>query len=46
MRHGVDYSDFTDKFDEDAIISRLLKETISYIEEIIARQNPQIPTSS
>jgi hypothetical protein len=35
MRHGADYSDFTDRFDEYARLHRQLGEGIAYLEGII-----------
>jgi chromosome segregation ATPase len=37
MKHGADYSEFTDQYDEYARMSRQLEESISYLEEIMAR---------
>jgi len=35
MQTGADYSDFTDRFDDNARMNRRLGEAISYLEEII-----------
>lgn len=35
MRHGADYSDFTDRFDDHARMRRGLSTAIAYVEEII-----------
>lgn len=37
MRTGADYSDFTDRFDDDARMERELGQAISYLEQIIER---------
>jgi hypothetical protein len=36
MRTGADYSDFTDRFDDDARIHRELDQAITYLQEIVA----------
>ena len=35
MRTGADYSDFTNRFDDNARMNRELSQAISYLEEII-----------
>jgi hypothetical protein len=43
MRHGADYSDFTDRFDDYARMHRELNTAIGYVEEIIEAAKGLVP---
>jgi hypothetical protein len=43
MRHGADYSDFTDRFDDYARMHRELGAAIAYVEEIIEAAKGLVP---
>lgn len=43
MRHGADYSDFTDRFDDYARMHRELGMAIAYVEEIIGAAKGLVP---
>lgn len=43
MRHGADYSDFTDRFDDNARTHRELGTAIAYVEEIIETAKGLVP---
>jgi hypothetical protein len=43
MQHGADYSDFTDRFDDNARMHRELGTAIAHVEEIIEAAKGRVP---
>jgi hypothetical protein len=43
MRHGADYSEFTDRFDDYSRMHRELNTAIAYVEEIIEAAKGPVP---